>query len=687
MKISKLGQIIRDKNKRHQYSYSYYDRLFKREMPRGLAGTIKRNNAKDYAQNGNPTIVLNTYDNSGQVVHPDVIYWNDEYWMAVTPYPYTCERYENPCIYHGDSLFRMDPIGANPLALPEFNDKRNHLSDPCLFIHKNRINVIFRDTVNQGGRAEVQNLYICSSEDGFSWSEKKLLFSSEEESYISPAVLIGDDSILLYYVDLKCETGGDIIVCKLDEDFNILEKAAVSVDNGPEGLIIWHFGIMTGSGSGKDINGDPLRAVITFRSLSDPNSYYNYFAESDTSYTHWTVDNEVPVPEYLKQQIDIVYKCSLVPRINDVLMSFRDTEKRWRLCVLPGLNDLVDNKDIVDSYRVFSRVFQSPMSLDKFIYKHCSNPYKLPYYYAHIKSGRKLIATNCFLGAKMKYGDKRYIAAQSCDTAVVPENRGGGVFMRMISEATENLKSEQVDFMFGFPNSKSYGGFMKLGWKDICTYNSFLKICSPKDIIIERLGRRVTTDSLKTAFTDESVFSNYENAVKKLPDTSIDTQLGKKCPFSDRDISVINSSDNIKIERTVEYFKWKTDNNSDRFYYLTARENDDLTGYIIFELSTHGRIKVIDWFAVSYENGVFDYMLDIIEKTCNSVVVPMIRKNSAEEQCLFKKNYYKCTKKPFLFESIKLIVDPLNIDKKEEEIILNADNWFITPMDWDTTVI
>jgi hypothetical protein len=48
------------------------------------------------------TLQLLTYDGSGQLVHPDVVRWprsGGDLWMAVTPYPYAREKWENPSIY------------------------------------------------------------------------------------------------------------------------------------------------------------------------------------------------------------------------------------------------------------------------------------------------------------------------------------------------------------------------------------------------------------------------------------------------------------------------------------------------------------------------------------------------------------------------------------------------------------
>lgn len=81
---------------------------------------IKLNNSAE-------PIDISTYDGSGQVVHPSVIDFKNEfdieswagfrYWMVITPYPYENDGDENPCLYCSeDGLEWKVPEGVhNPL--------------------------------------------------------------------------------------------------------------------------------------------------------------------------------------------------------------------------------------------------------------------------------------------------------------------------------------------------------------------------------------------------------------------------------------------------------------------------------------------------------------------------------------------------------------------------------------------
>ena len=77
-------------------------------------------------------LALETYDRSGQVVHPDVapLATNRGYpfWLAITPYPAGNPHFENPSIFQSaNGRYWQVPAGlGNPVVLPG----SGYLSDP-----------------------------------------------------------------------------------------------------------------------------------------------------------------------------------------------------------------------------------------------------------------------------------------------------------------------------------------------------------------------------------------------------------------------------------------------------------------------------------------------------------------------------------------------------------------------------
>lgn len=71
----------------------------------------------------------------------------------------------------------------------------------------------------------------------------------------------------------------------------------------------------------------------------------------------------------------------------------------------------------------------------------------------------------------VEYNGKRFLAAQSGSTMTHSEHRKKNLFYRLGRKTYELAQSENIAFVYGFPNANSYRGLMKLGW----THNGGIK--------------------------------------------------------------------------------------------------------------------------------------------------------------------------------------------------------------------
>nr|MDA8229153.1 hypothetical protein [Desulfitobacterium hafniense] len=100
-----------------------------------------------------------TYEGSAQATHPSIIDFKLEYgidkwhgyryWMAMTPYPYSNDKYENPSILSSsDGVTWVVPPGfKNPVDIKEV--KRNFNSDPAILYDRdtNTLNLYWREVL------------------------------------------------------------------------------------------------------------------------------------------------------------------------------------------------------------------------------------------------------------------------------------------------------------------------------------------------------------------------------------------------------------------------------------------------------------------------------------------------------------------------------------------------------------
>lgn len=153
-----------------------------------------------------PTGVLtplsfDTFDGSGQVVHPDVVglpfAWDGgraQLAMAITPYPYGDEVDEDPSLYVGATGREWTPPQGvrNPLARSLYG----YLSDPDVLYNPvdHRLWLYYREVV-QGENV----IRLITSADGVQWDEPREVVRVPNHGLISPSVVRRDATTWLMW--------------------------------------------------------------------------------------------------------------------------------------------------------------------------------------------------------------------------------------------------------------------------------------------------------------------------------------------------------------------------------------------------------------------------------------------------------------------------------------------------------
>lgn len=142
-------------------------------------------------------IEFDTYENSKQVVHPSAVAfpspWNGQrVWLAITPYPNSDSRVENPSLFaSGDGDSFVVPAGlTNPVA----RTGRGYLSDPDLAFDPatNELRMYYREVVesrhHKRARHRADVVYLTQSSDGMHWSVPRSIVADVGHYVVSPAV-------------------------------------------------------------------------------------------------------------------------------------------------------------------------------------------------------------------------------------------------------------------------------------------------------------------------------------------------------------------------------------------------------------------------------------------------------------------------------------------------------------------
>lgn len=187
-----------------------------------------------------------TYDGSGQVVHPDIVYfpngWHGyNYWMAITPYPNGNDSYENPSILASNDGETWEiPSGlTNPIdATPQVG----HDCDPDL-IYDDITDGLWCYYVECGNSSSY--LKMRKSSDGMNWSEEKDIFNLPNYQILSPAIVKVGSTYHMWYVDVGekgCKAKSTTVKYKTSFDganWSEFQMVNISIPN----RVIWHVDV------------------------------------------------------------------------------------------------------------------------------------------------------------------------------------------------------------------------------------------------------------------------------------------------------------------------------------------------------------------------------------------------------------------------------------------------------------
>lgn len=287
------------------------------------ASRIREKNFKYYSRKDIPVLKFETFDKSGQIVHPHFLYDFSNYWLAFTPYPYGMEEYENPSIFYGKSIDDLEEFCNNPIAFQAVHRRGNHLSDPCLFKHNDDLFCSYRITNNNNG--VIDNAIVCKKLllDSRSTDDEIVLLKSNSEQLLSPAFFEGDGKLFMVCVNNDQYKSSVLSLYSIDCDFKVKDEGIIKCDNVPFDYFIWHIDIQN------KVDSD-YKSLFLLRKISDPGVFKLFFAHcKNFDRKEWAIDEEVRIDSKINRIMKHPYKSTFVPGNNSILLSFRDKKDRY----------------------------------------------------------------------------------------------------------------------------------------------------------------------------------------------------------------------------------------------------------------------------------------------------------------------------------------------------------------------
>lgn len=195
-------------------------------------------------------LTIPTYDGSGQLTEPNVIFFDSpwhgfQYWMAFSPYPFTNPADENPSIVvSNDGVNWQVPNGlVNPIALP---DGTNYLSDASIFYDStsDQLWVYYNVTLGTPGTPGVAlGMNRVVSSDGVHWNNDGQMFEVPNCEAVSPTVgRVGDNYFMWSVAPVNCPGTSSAMTYRTSSDgLNWSDPQAT--DMVQPGYVVWHINV------------------------------------------------------------------------------------------------------------------------------------------------------------------------------------------------------------------------------------------------------------------------------------------------------------------------------------------------------------------------------------------------------------------------------------------------------------
>ncbi len=290
---------------------SVIGKRFPRKMYRFFS-TEKYNKLNDYS-----IINLETYDGLDQVTHPSVVEYNNNYILAVTPFPYGNDRYENPCLYisnDGETFNRIS--NAQPLVYPRTHAGLVYLSDPFLYVRDNRLRLLYRECIYSDDKNYDAFIYEMHTNDLVNWSTPCEIMRCARGA-MSPTVLNDGAIDFLYYVEFFGD-GTRLLKRRIEDG----AECEIRVDGIPSGMMLWHIDFLSYR--------TESYGLFTL-SINHSGAGARTFWAAKRSDGSWILCNEIKLAD--DSVITKTYKSCAIPQQDEVLLyvSVRRKDRKWQV--------------------------------------------------------------------------------------------------------------------------------------------------------------------------------------------------------------------------------------------------------------------------------------------------------------------------------------------------------------------
>lgn len=146
----------------------------------------------------------------------------------------------------------------------------------------------------------------------------------------------------------------------------------------------------------------------------------------------------------------------------------------------------LDRSTLKEQIVVYKQAFNSTKNENEIFQiwnnKHYMNPLGDSLVFGAYYEGR-LVGMNSYMPVEYMYGNQVIPLLQSCESGVLPEFQGKGIWSKVVRFAIDYIfQNTKYKAVIGFPNYiNSYPGFKKMGWDTLFGMNNYVMVNNSKE--------------------------------------------------------------------------------------------------------------------------------------------------------------------------------------------------------------
>ena len=284
--------------------------------------------------------------------------------------------------------------------------------------------------------------------------------------------------------------------------------------------------------------------------------------------------------------------------------------------------------DELEVLEFFKKGFGVSRSLDHWKWKFQRSPDRPPVaVFARSFSEKNMIGQYTVMPVDISWKGQKIKACQSLDTLVDPAFRKRGIFEKSALRCFELLASQNYEFIYGFPNSNSYPGFIKkLSWKKIDTlyrWSIRLDLESGFKSKLERFGHTFFKLFRGVAWSLNIGFRFYRRMLNFLESDLLAKEEGLGFALWDEvphEYSVfwekVKSQHELTVWKDIDYLNWRYKKNPDRkFKYCGLMKEGELRAFSVVFPSSAG-VQICEFEVLGLDTKVGRALIRSLVKHC-----------------------------------------------------------------------